>query len=323
VTDARAWLILNPRAGTDAATDSADAISRRLRGHYRHVETVMTEGPGDGEEAARRALDAGCETLFVGGGDGSLNEVVNGVASVAGALARVTFGVIPLGTGNDFAAALGIPDGVDAALDVLLEQRAREIDLGRVNGRVFANISGGGFIAEVSEAVTPQMKSIAGRLAYLVGGAQALWEFEPVQADVSVAPGGPHFRTRVYAFAVCNSRLIGGGKLIAPHAVIDDGLLDLCIIEEMPAMEFLALLRQVAQGTHTEDPRVRYLRGAQITLTFERPIKLNTDGEVLEAAHCDYQVLPKAARFFAGESPFLAQPQEPAPTPGSDRYPPG
>ena len=305
----RARLILNPRAGADAAPDHAERITTRLRELYGDIEIVLTAGGGHAERAAGRALEDGCEALFVGGGDGTLNEVINGVAAIGG-LARVTFGVIPLGTGNDFAAALGIPDGVDPALDVLLAGRTALVDLGRVNGRVFANISGGGFLAEVSEAVTPQMKSIGGRLAYLVGGAQVLWEFDPVQADVTVEPGGTRFHTCLYAFAVCNSRLIGGGKLIAPHAVVDDGLLDVCVIDEMPALEFVALLRQVAQGTHTDDARVRYLRGAQVTLDFQRPIKLNTDGEVLEASHCEYQVLPKAARFLVGEVPFSTEAQE-------------
>ncbi len=304
MTGSRARLILNPRAGADAAPDHAESIQARLVEHYGPVEIVQTAAAGDGERFAREAVEQGCDVLFVGGGDGTLNEAINGAAAVRGALARMTFGLIPLGTGNDFAAALGIPLDVEAAVGVLLSGHTKRVDLGEVNGRLFANISGGGYIAEVSEAVTPQMKSIAGRLAYLVGGAQALWEFEPVKVSVTADPGSTRFRTCLYAFAVCNSRLIGGGKLIAPHAVIDDGLLDVCIIDEMPALEFVALLRQVAQGAHTDDERVRYLQAAQITLEFERSIKLNTDGEVLEASRCDYRVLPKAAQFFVGDAPF-------------------
>jgi diacylglycerol kinase (ATP) len=306
VTRSRARIILNPRAGADAAPDYAESIQSRLVERYGPVEIVQTAAAGDGERFARQAVEDGCEVLFVGGGDGTLNETINGVAAVQGALARTTFGLIPLGTGNDFAAALGVPPDVEAAIEVLLGARTKRVDLGEVNGRLFANISGGGYIAAVSEAVTPQMKSIAGRLAYLVGGAQALWEFDPVRASVTAEPGSNSFSTRLYAFAVCNSRLIGGGKLIAPHAVIDDGLLDVCIIDEMPALEFVALLRQVAQGTHTDDERVHYLRAERITLEFERSIKLNTDGEVLEDSRCDYRVLPKAAQFFVGDPPFTA-----------------
>ena len=301
----RARLILNPSSGSESAPLHLDTINQALRGKYGAMEIVVTVGGGDCEAAARVAVSDGCDVLFVAGGDGTLNEALNGVAA-AGALDQVTFGVIPLGTGNDFARALGLPDTLEGALGVLLEGRSIRTDLGEVNGRVFANISGGGYIAEVSDAVTPAMKTIAGRLAYLVGGAQALLDFEPVRVTAVAAPGGQRFGTAMYAYAVCNSRLIGGGKLIAPHAAIDDGLLDLCMIDGMPTLEFIALLRRVAQGQHVEDRRVRYLQVERVSLEFSRRIKINTDGELLEAVTCEYRVRPGAARFLAGGDTFTA-----------------
>ncbi len=295
----RARLILNPAAGTDTAAAQADAINRRLRARFDTLEIVLTTAAGDATRAAERAAEDGCTHLFVGGGDGTLNEAINGVALVPGALRRVTFGLVPLGTGNDFAASLGIPADVEEALSVLLQGRALPVDLGEVNGRVFANISGGGFFAEVSESVTPQMKTVAGRLAYLLGGAQVLMEFEPVHARVDAGVGHAGFETTLYAFAVCNARMFGGGNLIAPHAVVDDGLLDLCVIDAMSTVDFVTLLREVSRGTHVEDPRVRYLRAEAVTLEFERPVTINTDGEVLVASRCEYRVLPKATRFLA------------------------
>jgi diacylglycerol kinase family enzyme len=104
----------------------------------------------------------------------------------------------------------------------------------------------------------------------------------------------------LHAFAVCNSRLVGGGRLIAPHAVIDDGRLDVCLIEAMPTVEFLALLRRVSDGEHVEDERVVYFQAAAFELAFDRVIKVNTDGQVLETDHCRYDVLPRAARFLRG-----------------------
>jgi diacylglycerol kinase (ATP) len=305
VTGARARLILNPAAGADTADERALALNERLSAGFGAMEIVLTGKRGDAEAAARRAIEEGCNVLFVGGGDGTLNEVLNGVVA-AGALSAVTFGIIPLGTGNDFAKAVGLPLDVDEALTMLLRNRTVRVDVGRVNGRCFVNTSGGGFIAEVSEAVTPQMKTIAGRLAYLLGGAQALLEFDPVGMTLLTAPGTHRFTTTMYAFAACNSRMIGGGKLIAPHAVIDDGLLDFCVIEAMPALEFVALLRLVGSGEHVEDSRVRYFRAANATVEFEREILINTDGEILQARRCEYDVLPNGAAFFAGDGYFSA-----------------
>lgn len=304
MTAPRARLILNPAAGRDAAASQALLINSRLRERYESLEVVLTVGAGDCEQAARRAIEDGCEHLFVGGGDGTLNEALNGVASVEGGLAGTVFGLLPLGTGNDFAQALGIPADTEPALDVVLQGQTMTVDVGTVNGRCFVNVSAGGFMAEVSEAVTPQLKSFAGRLAYLVGGAQTLLDFDPVSLVLTSEPGAARIEMGMYAFAVCNSRLVGGGRLIAPHAHVDDGLLDICVIDAMPTMEFVGLLRQVSTGEHVEDPRVHYVQASRATLTFERSVRLNTDGEVLEARTCEYGILPRAATFFAGDTPF-------------------
>ncbi len=296
---------MNPSSGREMAATHAQDLAAALGQSYSGVEVFFTTRDGDARAAASLAVADGCTTLIVAGGDGTLNEAVNGVAD-AGALDRVRFGIIPLGTGNDFATGLGIPAEIDAALETLLQARAIQVDLGQVNGRIFLNTSGGGFIAEVSVNVTPQLKTIAGRLAYLIGGAQALLDYEPVRATVRAEPGDVRIGLGVYAFAVCNSRLIAGGRLIAPNAILDDGLLDVCLIEAMSAVEFVALGRRVADGDHVNDPRVRYLQASSIVLEFEREIRFNTDGEVLPAARCEYTVLPRAATFLAGEHPFTS-----------------
>ena len=302
----RARIILNPSSGRERGAEQQDALNAALQPHFDDLKTVVTAGDGDAEHAARLAAAEGCEALFVAGGDGTLNEAMNGLAAAA-ALDQVTVGIIPFGTGNDFAAALGMPAEIPAALDVLIAGKEVRVDLGQVNRRVFVNTSGGGFIGEVSVAVTPHLKTVAGRLAYLIGGAQALMEFDPVEATLTIEPDGTRLTRELYAFAVCNSRLIGGGRLIAPEAVIDDGLLDVCLIGSMSALEFVALARKVAQGQHVSDPRVSYFQVRAIDIDLARPVNVNTDGEVFTVSRCEYRVLPRAARFFAGSAPFASQ----------------
>ena len=256
----------------------------------------MTVGEGDAAAAASRAVDDGVDHLFVGGGDGTLNEVLNGVARIPGGLGALHFGVIPLGTGNDFATALGIPDDIDQAIAQLFDAPPRALDVGKVNDRYFINVSAGGFIAEVSDAVNPQLKSLTGKIAYLLGGAQVVLNYEPVASTVQVS--GTQESRLLHTFAVCNSRLVGGGRLIAPDAIVDDGRLDVCLIESMPTVEFLALLRRVSSGEHLDDPRVTYVQATEIELGFDRPIKVNTDGQVFEAERCAYSILPGAATFL-------------------------
>jgi diacylglycerol kinase (ATP) len=300
-------LIVNPVSGVDAAPDYLPRINELLREAFGDLDISMTVATGDALRLAQRAAMEEYEQLFVAGGDGTLNEVLNGVATIEGALARTTFGVIPLGTGNDFSVALGLPEDVDGAIELLLEGRTIEVDVGVLNERHFVNVSAGGFIAEVSDAVNPQLKSWTGKFAYLIGGAQVLLDYEPVHARVRARDeaGRPFTRdTHIEMFAVCNSRLVGGGQPIAPHALINDGALDVCLVEEMTTVEFISLLSSVPGGGHIENEQVEYLRARELEILFDRAVKVNTDGEVLETDHCRYRVLPRAARFLAGAAPF-------------------
>lgn len=306
----RSALIVNPVAGPDLGQDWLPDLSAQLRNRFGQLHVVVTEARADAAVAARQAVEAGCTHIFAGGGDGTLNEVVNGIVGAGRLAAGVVIGVIPLGTGNDFARALGIPPDVKAALAIFDDNREVEVDVCRLNDRYFVNASAGGFIADVSEATSEVLKTVAGKLAYLVGGAQAVLALEPLQATVAFAPGarvlnGPSLPTlrmerELFTFAVSNAPLIGGGRLIAPEARYDDGELDVCLIGTMPTIEFINLLRRVASGEHLEDPRVSYVRTSQLILEAPDGFRVNTDGEVIETTRCEYRVLPSAARFLAG-----------------------
>jgi diacylglycerol kinase (ATP) len=289
-----------PLSGADAGPDYLPLINEKIRQHFGLMDIVMTVGEGDAAVAAEQAVRAGFGHLFVAGGDGTLNEVLNGITAVSDGLRRVTLGIIPLGTGNDLATALGFPPQVEDAVDLLMASTPTAVDVGVVNGRHFLNVSGGGFIAEVSDAVDVQLKSVAGKLAYLIGGAQVLFTHDAIDTNVHWRDGADeHTRhLSLHAFAVCNSRQIGGGRLIAPDAILDDGLLDLCLIEEMPTLEFIALLRRVSTGDHVDDERVSYFRASEVDLQFGRKIKVNTDGQVLDAQRCRYEVRRRAATLL-------------------------
>ena len=151
----KAKLIFNPVSGTDAAPDVLTAINRQLRERVGPLDIVITIAEGDATQAAEQAVRDGYDHLFIGGGDGTLNEVLNGVARLDHGLSQVTFGVIPLGTGNDFGTALGLPADISEAIEALLGGEAAAVDIGPMNDQYFVNVSAGGFIAEVSDAVNP------------------------------------------------------------------------------------------------------------------------------------------------------------------------
>ena len=303
----RAHLIANPSSGSDRALPLLPVIASRLRSMVSDLEITVTEGADDVVRAAARAARDGTDLLFVGGGDGTLNAAVGAVARVPGGLGRLAFGIIPLGTGNDFAKAVGVGEDPEAALDVLLHANVIDVDLGTLDGRPFFNVSAGGFVADVSATLTEELKDATGKLAFVIGGARALLGREPFTTAFCVRGQTPVPPLDLQMFAVCNARLIGGGYPIAPDALIDDGVLDVFMVKRTPTLEFVALLQKIAAGGHTDDERILHFRTRELDLTFDREVHVNVDGEVLEARQCTYHVLHRAARFLCGTNPHAAQ----------------
>jgi diacylglycerol kinase (ATP) len=307
----RARLIANPGAGTDRAPVLLPLINEKLRTVFEDLDVTITTGGDDVEHAAARSARDGCDALFVAGGDGTLNRVLRGLLTAGGAIPRLPIGVIPAGTGNDFAKALGLGEDPDTALDGLVACRVIDVDVGTLNDVPFINTSAGGFVADVSDAVTEPLKDRAGKLAYLIGGARALLGSEPFSARVvtSEAPGVPPALAEsreLRMFAVCNARFIGGGYPIAPGALIDDGMVDVLVVPQLPALEFIAALQRIAAGEEGDRSDLIQFRASAFDLVFSRTVKVNTDGEVLETDHARYRVHPRAARFFCGAAPHAS-----------------
>jgi diacylglycerol kinase (ATP) len=305
----RARLIVNPVSGTDRAPALLPMINRRLREIVDELDITVSIDANDASRAAERSLLRRDDALYVAGGDGTVNAVLRGLVATGQPFDQMPIGIVPLGTGNDFVKALDLSDDPEVAVDRLLEARIVAADVGTLNGRPFVNTSAGGFVADVSEAVTDRLKDAAGKLAYLIGGARALFGVEPftarltiVNGDGSAAPAADVLELQM--FAACNARTMGGGYPIAPSAVIDDGLLDVFLVSRMTKLEFVGVLQAIAAGAHHGDARVRHFRAAAFDLQFDRRVRVNTDGELFEASHCEYRVRPRAARFFCGEQPW-------------------
>ena len=296
----RVTVIANPAAGTAQDRTPLDDLRERLSAAGRDVHVAFTEGHGHAEALAADAVKAGIDLVIAAGGDGTLNEVVNGLAASPDGLTRCSLGLLPVGTGNDFARTLGM-ESPDEAIAALVSGAERRIDLVQLDGRVFLNASAGGFTAETSSHVTSDLKQAVGKLAYLIGGARAFVEYEPVRARVEGA--GRVIEADLQLFAVCNGAYIGGGHQLAPSAKADDGEVEVCLVRATTAFDFLTLLPRLSSGDHVDDEDVAYFRASEVRLTFDRAIKVNTDGEVLEAASCHYRVRPGAVRIVAPTVP--------------------
>src|SRR5256714_672523 len=254
-------IILNPLAGKARDLDDIVARLAELPG----AEIRLTNRPGSAARFAKTALRNGRKLIVAAGGDGTLNEVINGIGENSG---DVRVGLIPLGTGNDFARSIGVPPDVDAAIDLIRAGETRAVDLVRVTSdevRYFVNVSAGGFSGLVDEKLTPEMKKTWGPLAYLRSAAAALPELRGYRTTLAF-DDGESLMEELYNVVVANGRYVGAGTLIAPEASVDDGLLDIVLIPQRSATELAVLAGQVGMGTHLSSGPNVFRRAAKLTV---------------------------------------------------------
>src|SRR2546423_2508369 len=287
-------IILNQSAGK--ARDVDDLVARMAR--LPDAEIRLTIKAGSAARFAKTAVRNGRELIVAAGGDGTLNEVINGIGENSG---DVRVGLIPLGTGNDFARSIGVLPDVDAAIDLILAGDTRAVDLVRVTSdevRYFVNVSAGGFSGLVDEKLTPEMKKTWGPLAYLRSAAAALPELRAYRTTLAF-DNDESLMMELYNVVVANGRYVGGGTLIAPEAAIDDGLLDVVLIPKRPATELALLVAQIALGKHLSSDAIVHRRAAKLTVNSKPGMWFNVDGELVGNEPARFEIVPRALRFIA------------------------
>lgn len=289
----RITVIVNPAAGRGKAREWIGELEVRLsvaiRSAHRLIswQIVETQGPGDGTRLAQEAVKEGARIVVAAGGDGTIGEVVNGLVGTEAALC-----VIPMGTGNDFARSIGIGVDVDKAIYNLLEGVPIAIDVGRTQGRYFVNVAGCGFDAVVAECVNRGGRRLRGTAAYLAAVMQSLLSYRA--AEIRLTLDNETIETKAMLCSVANARYYGGGMRIAPHALLTDGLFDICLLQEVGKGEFLRTFPRVFQGKHTTHPAVRMLRSKSVKVESERPLPILVDGEILGTTPVEFEMLPGA-----------------------------
>ncbi|HZE58027.1 MAG TPA: diacylglycerol kinase family protein [Chthoniobacterales bacterium] len=288
-------IILNPSAG---GVRDLDEVVARLGRRFPSAKIRFTNKPGSAARFARTALRKGCELIIAAGGDGTLNEVINGIGENLG---EAQVGLIPLGTGNDFARSIGVPTDLEAAIDLIRAGTTRAVDLVRVTSdelRYFVNVSAGGFSGLVDEKLTPEMKKTWGPLAYLRGAAAAWPELRAYRTTLAFDED-ESLMLELYNVVVANGRYVASGTLIAPEAEIDDGLLDVVLIPKRPAPELALAMAQIALGTHLSSKTIVFRRAAKLTVNSKPGMWFNVDGELVGNEPARFEIVPRALRFIA------------------------
>ena len=286
------YVIVNRCAG--AVTDLDGLLSQLQR--LEPAALRVTSRRGDAEKFAREAIRKRYGYVVAAGGDGTLNEVVNGIATHA---RQVRLGLVPLGTGNDFARSLELPLTVEENIDILLSQKSMAIDLVRIRSdhtRYFVNVSAGGFSCHVTERLTAKVKRAWGPLAYLRSAAAALPNLHAYETLV-VFDDKQQLTVDLYNLVIGNGRFVAGGLPIAPKADPADGLLDVILIPKRPGPEMALLAAKIVLGKHILNGAVIFRRAKKITVRSRPRMWFNVDGESVGKAPAVFQIIPGALNF--------------------------
>lgn len=293
VARVRACFVVNPAAGRGKGRTTWQTIAALAADHGATVH--FTERPGHAVDLARRAADGGYDRVLAVGGDGTINEVANGLFGTG-----VALGLIPSGTGNDLCRALAVPRTPLDAAKLALTGAPRPIDVGEIEAsRYFVNVAGVGFDAEVARATNAYPKYLGGTVPYILGILKTLWRFSPVPMEIDV--DGRSYDRKVLLLAVGNAQAYGGGMRILPEAVVDDGLLDICIGGDVGRMEILGLVPKLYSGRHVGHPKVEFARGRRVSIRSSIPVAVHADGDVIGELPKTFIIHPGALPVITGE----------------------
>jgi YegS/Rv2252/BmrU family lipid kinase len=284
--------VLNPAAGRGAAARALDPIAREFHHQGWSVEVERTEGPGHGAELAARAVQAGAQRVVAVGGDGTVHDVANGLLRCPGG-ADVALGVVPIGSGNDFAKLVGVyrHSPVRVVRRLVTAQTAR-FDAGLVCEEYFVNSVGFGFGPEVVR-VRNAMPGLSGFASYFVPVFRAFAHFRPPRLEVRAR--GFAETGNMMMVEVCNGTTAGGSYRFAPDAQPGDGRLDVCLVRRVSLLRFLMAVPRVMRGTHATMREVALFQTREVTIrSLDGPLLLHVDGELREpdARECTVRVEP-------------------------------
>ena len=282
-------VILNPAARSERANRWRARVESLAEG----CTVCTTTAPGEAEILARHAVQEGFEKIIAAGGDGTIHEVVNGLAN-----STATLGLLPIGTVNVFAMELGLPsNNLDLCWDIIQGDHTRLVDLPSANEKYFVQLAGVGLDAQVVKETSARLKRNFGPLSYLISAAQVASRRPPrlfiESEDTSVEEGS--------FVLVGNGRRYGGPFPFFKQAVIDDGLLDVVIFKQLGYLEIIKYLQDVFFSSEIRLPEVEYFQTRALRVTSEQPVPVELDGELVGNCPVEFQMRERALRVLAPE----------------------
>jgi len=293
--------LVNPASANGSTGRRWPELARRAAAAGLEGATLFSERQGHLAELAREAALDGAELLVVVGGDGSVNEVVNGLAGLG---RQPAVAVVPRGTGWDFSRTFGIPRKIDDAVQIALQGDVRTIDLGRASYRAwdgsdatawFANVASAGMSGAIAKRANETTKALGGKASYLWATFAVFSGWEAT--EIAVAVDGERRAGPMFDVVIANGRFFGGGLEICPEAEPDDGLFDVLTIGDVTKRDLVQTMPRMYRGTHLPHPKAELLRGSSVTVTSETPLPIELDGEQPGTTPVTFEVAAGALRL--------------------------
>jgi len=294
-------LIINLTAGGGKPRPHLKTIFKYLKENGFNFKVSYTSHHGEATELAQKAADNGAELIVSVGGDGTVNEIVNGIMKSKN---NPSLGIIPLGWANDFIKSVNIPYDLTQACQILVQGKTKKIDIGVINSQIyFANICGVGFDAEVAQYAN-QMKNrhpnwrILSAFIYVFATVKKL--LSPFSYhNLKIKFDGQEIHSKILFIAISNGKIYGGRFNITPEAILDDGLLEICLVEEMGRFKYLSIIPRVFKGTHASIKGVNFYRAKEVVIQSSEPVLAQVSGEVIEGQkNYIITLLPKSLKLI-------------------------
>jgi diacylglycerol kinase (ATP) len=292
----RFLVIYNPSSGKETVQQKIFQIAKEfLVDEDISITFISTKKQGDAVEAAKAACADGYDLIIACGGDGTINEVVNGIMHSP---CKTKLAILPSGTVNDFGTYMGIPTSVNGFITMLKNKKTALVDVGKANDRYFINVISGGAFTNIAHEIPSETKSIFGKYAYYFQAAIEIPTQIYKSHHLHIKTETESLNLEALVFMVSNTPSIGGMKKLSPDAKYDDGLFDVVIIEKAPPFALLEIFSGFASGDHVNHPSVHYFKSSQIAIDAEEEIIMDIDGEYGFTTPVDIKIIRKAIELL-------------------------
>lgn len=285
-------IIANPKSGKEQTVSKINELITLMSQDGYKIDLRFTTKRGEASEYAMQ--DEGEDLIISVGGDGTLNEVANGMYK---SNRKIPLAILQAGTVNDFAKVLNMPTTAKGFYSMLKKNKIQKIDLGMAGERVFVNVAAGGLFTNIAYQVSEEKKTMLGRSAYYIEGLKEFAKLGNIKENsikVNMKFDDKELDENILLFIVANSASVGGFKYLAPDAEVFDGYLDVLAVKELEIYDIPMLLPSILNGTHTEHDKVVYLKTKEITITSDSEIDIDVDGEQQGNLPMTFKILENA-----------------------------